>query len=197
MEEHRSTFHTCVVCASWSNLILYYFCICCCYISVNSQGWALAFWVCCIQDFPSLALYSQPVCQVTLWHPLYSTFPSILGFSHSPFAVNCWLEGFLWYKMFLHSDYLPCQLNILILHSMCQSSCPVVFAITIIILCSPPRPDLVMRFQNNTFLYVNPMPNPQPLTTQSPPLHQSRDTFRGPFLSHSVKSNQIRFERTW
>ena len=79
------TFHTWVEYVSWSKLILYHFCICCCYEGIAAQIGAVAFWVCCLQDSVSLALFSQPLRQVMQWHsllfhlPVFSVvFPSFL-----------------------------------------------------------------------------------------------------------------------
>jgi hypothetical protein len=48
------------------------------------------------------------VCQVTWWYPLSLHLPI---FSYPSLAVNYLLQGFLWYMIFVHSDYMPCPLQ--------------------------------------------------------------------------------------
>lgn len=55
-------------------------------------------------SFPSL--YANKVMAFS-----YPIFPLSPGFLYPPLAVNCLLQGFLWYRMLLHSVYKPCPLR--------------------------------------------------------------------------------------
>lgn len=104
--------------------------------------------------FPAWVTSNAIAFSVTPSFHLYWGFPTLLLLR----IVGC--RAFF-DIVFVHSDYLPFQLNILILHSMCQSSCPIVFALTTIILCSSPWSEVCHVSKQYFFFYSGYQPHAQ------------------------------------
>ena len=129
----------------------------------HSPDRAIAFWVSCLQDSVSLALFSQPVWQVTRWHTLVT--PSshlfrgflilllwIVGYRDF-FGIQCSSIWIICPANWIYWFYIPCAK----VHVQLSLQWPSSYCVPIHYLM------LVMRFINNISTgEVSLMPIPQP-----------------------------------